>query len=133
MSVRKTFWILCAAVLLLAIPVLSSEAEAQYLAEAIAALGDEPYVVRVAYGELLLNRLDSDRFPDTLPAVLYSMYGGRIPRGKPTESDRRAAATAYRRLRFADGAFFMCKWSEAENTPLMMRSGVRFYDWFFYI
>lgn len=133
MAVRKTFWILCIIVVLLAIPVLSTEEEVQYLAEAIAAFGDEPYVVRVAYGELLLNRLDSDRFPDTLSAVIYSMYGDRIPHGKPTESDRRAAATAYRRLRFADGALFVRRWSEVENTPLMLRSGVRFYDWFFYI
>ncbi len=130
---RKTFLIL-GLILLLTVPVLAAEAEIAYLAEAISAsFGNAPFVVRVAYGEMLLNRLDSDRFPDTLPAVLYSLYGDRIPRKAASGSDLRAAATAYRRFRFADGALYVKKWSEVENTPLMMRSGVRLYDYYFYM
>ena len=112
---------------------MSADSEVEYLAEAIAALDAAPFVVRVAYGEMLLNRVDSALFPDTIPAVLYSLYGDRIPRKTPTPSDRRAAMTASRRLRFAEGALFMRKWKEVENTPLQMRSGVRLYEYFFYI
>jgi|GEM_PF-1675303 len=129
---KKTFFILF--LLLCCLPVFAADADIPYLAEAIsAAVGDAPFVVRVAFGEMLVNRLDSDRFPDALPAVLYGLYGDRIPRKKASESDIRAAAAAYRRLGFAGGALYVTKWSEAQNTPLVMRSGVRLYDWFFYI
>ena len=134
MSVRKTFCILCACCIFwLAGTATSADSEVEYLAEAIAALDAAPFVVRVAYGEMLLNRVDSALFPDTIPAVLYSLYGDRIPRKTPTPSDRRAAMTASRRLHFAEGALFMRKWKEVENTPLQMRSGVRLYEYFFYI
>lgn len=124
----------CLLALFLFLPAASVYESVPYLAEAIAAFGsEEPFVVRVAFGEMLLNRLDSDRFPDTLPAVLYDYYGDRIPRKKAGESDLRAAAAAYRRFQFADGALYVAKWSEVQNTPLIMRSGVRFYDWYFYM
>lgn len=86
------------------------------LAECIAAdMGGEPFVVRVAYGEMLLRG-----------------NGGKN-RKKPSESDIRAAAAAYCNYGFSGGALNVIKWSKAENTPLEMRSGVRLYDWFFYI
>lgn len=130
---RKTFFILLLAVLL-SVSAFAAEEDIPYLAKAIAgSFGDESFVVRVAFGEMLLNRQDSDRFPDALPAVLYGLYGDRIPLKKATDSDLRAAAAAYRRFNFADGALYVTKWSEAQNTPLVMRSGVRFYDWYFYM
>ena len=130
---RKTF-IVMLCMLLLSVCVRAADTDITYLAKAIsAACGEEPYVVRVAYGEMLLNRVDSDRFPDALPAVLYSLHGGRIPLQKPTESDLRAAAAAHRRFGFADGALYAQKWSEVQNTPLVMRSGVLLYGWYFYI
>ena len=130
---RKTF-VMILTVFLLFVYVHAAENEITYLAKAISAsVGKEPFVVRVAFGEMLLNRLDSDRFPDALPAVLYSLYGGRIPLHQPSESDLRAAAAAYRRFGFSDGAVYAQKWSAVQNTPLVMRSGVRLYGWFFYI
>lgn len=87
------------------------------LAERIAAdRGDEPFVVRVAYGEMLLR----------------GGKGGKS-RKAPSESDIRAAAAAYCNFGFSGGAINATKWKKAENTPLEMRSGVRLYDWFFYI
>lgn len=108
----------------------SAKESVDSLADAIAArMGKEPYVVRVLYGEMLLNRLESTTFPDTLDEVSDAV----ILSGKANDSDRRAAAAALRGFGFAGGALYVAKWSEIENTPLMMRSGVRLYDWFFYI
>lgn len=87
------------------------------LAEHIAGeMEGEPFVVRVAYGEMLLNR-------------------GEFPQKRriPSESDIRAAAAAYCNYGFSGGAVNVIKWKKAKNTPLEMRSGVRLYEWFFYI
>ena len=112
----------------------TAEDDIAYLAEAISsAFGDAPFVCRVAFGEMLVNRLDSERFPDAMPAVLYELYGDRIPRKKASESDLRAAAVAYRRLGFSGGALYAALWKDAENTPLSWRSGVRLYGWYFYM
>lgn len=100
----------------ISITALEREDYVYLLAECIAAdMGGEPFVVRVAYGEMLLKRGE---------------YGRRK---KPRESDIRAAAAAYCNYGFSGGATNVVKWSKAENTPLGMRSGVRLYDWFFYI
>ncbi|MBQ5390125.1 MAG: hypothetical protein IIU58_04380 [Clostridia bacterium] len=107
-------------------------AQADALAEAIAdCIGKEPFVVRVAFGELLLNRVDSVGFPDTVDEVALDFADGHIR--DASESDRRAAAAALRRFGFAGGALYVKKWEDVENTPLVMRSGVRLYDWYFYI
>ena len=109
---------------------VSAKESADALADAIAArMGEEPYVVRVLYGEMLLNRLDSPIFADTLDEVSDTVI---LP-GRASDSDRRAAAAALRGYGFAGGALYVAKWSEIENTPLVMRSGVRLYNWYFYI
>lgn len=88
------------------------------LAGAIAAqMSGEPFVVRVAYGEMLLNSGEIEN----------AAYRA------PSESDMRAAAAAYCGFGFCGGAKNVAKWNRIENTPLEMRSGVRLYDWFFYI
>lgn len=110
----------------------SAAAETDALAEAISdCMGKEPFVVRVAFGELLLNRLDSADFPDTVDEVARDFADGHI--SDVSESDYRAAASAERRFGFAGGALYVKKWKTVENTPLEMRSGVRLYDWYFYI
>ena len=87
------------------------------LAEKIAGeMGEEPFVVRVAYGEVLLRGNESTN-----------------KRKKPSQSDIRAAAAAYCNYNFSCGAKNVTRWKKAESTPLEMRSGVRLYDWFFYI
>lgn len=110
----------------------AAAAETDALAEAISdCMGKEPFVVRVAFGELLLNRLDNDAFPDTIAGVASDFADGHI--SDVSESDYRAAASAERRFGFAGGALYVKKWKSVENTPLEMRSGVRLYDWYFYI
>ncbi len=98
--------------------VASSEEDRVYLlAEIIAGeMGDEPFVVRVIYGEMLLNS---------------PMMGGK--RKNPSQSDLRAAAAAYCQYGFSGGARNAVRWKKAESTPLEMRSGVRLYGWYFYI
>ncbi len=126
---RSKIILLLALFLVLCIPA-AAKTNATELADAIAAeMGGEPYVVRVLYGEMLLNRLDSPEFGNTLAEV--SDIGIRA--GRAEESDYRAAAAALRRFGFAGGALYVARWKEVENTPLVMRSGVRLYDWFFYL
>ena len=86
------------------------------LAEQISAkMGNEPFVVRVAYGEVLLKGKTESRGRKT-----------------PSQSDIRAAAAAYCNYGFSGDAENVIKWEKAKNTPLEMRSGVRLYNWFFY-
>ncbi len=126
---KSKFLILSILLAVLCIPA-AAKTNATELADAIAAeMGGEPYVVRVLYGEMLLNRLDSGAFGNTLAEVSDT----RIRAGRAEESDYRAAAAALRRFGFAGGALYVAKWKEVENTPLVMRSGVRLYDWYFYI
>ncbi len=106
-------------VLLFAVSLIAAEERnpVYTLAERIAGeMGDEPFVVRVAYAEMLLNR---------------GKFTGK--RKKPSTSDLRAAAAAYCNYGFSGGAVNFIKWKKAENTPLEMRSGVHLYEWFFYI
>lgn len=118
----------------LGIGVSAGEADCLYLARTIAAfMADEPFTVKTAYGEMLLARTADDRFPDTLPAVVYALHGANDASGtEPTEADLRAAAAAARQLGFAGGALYALPWSEVKNTPLAMQNGVKLYDWFFY-
>lgn len=128
-KVCTVVWTVCFAFLLC---FACAAAETDVLAEAIAdCMGKEPFVVRVAFGELLLNRVDSAAFPDTVDEVALDFADGHIR--DASESDYRAAASAERRFGFAGGALYVKKWKEVENTPLEMRSGVRLYDWYFYI
>lgn len=106
----------------------------EYLAKAIAVgTSGEPFVVKVAYGEMLMRRIDSALFPDTLPALVYAMeQSDAVRRALPGDADLCAADIATQNLGFGGGALYFSKWKDVENTPLSMRSGVRLYDWFFY-
>lgn len=122
-------------VVLLAFPFgLSSraaEAEQMYLAKAIASvMGKEPFVVKVAFGEVLLNRLADPRFPDTLPAVMQSL--GKRANAAPTEEDLRAASVVLCNYGFSGGALYVEKWRKRKNTPSAERRGARLYTWYFY-
>ena len=101
----------------LSVSALKSENSIYILAEKIAGeMGKEPFVVKVLYGEMLLNGGE-----------------GGEKREKPTASDLRAAAAAYGDYGFCGGAVNCKKWNRVKNTPLEMRSGVRVYKWYFYI
>lgn len=90
----------------------------QDLAKAIAAdIGDEPFVVRVAYGEMLLNRLHDEPLLNT--------------NATPTDSDMRAAAAALANFNFSGGATHVTK-LDKKSAPPENTSGVRLYDWYFY-
>ena len=88
-------------------PAASAKDSVASLADAIAAeMGGEPYIVRVLYGEMLLNRLDRPEFGNTLAEV----SDARIRAGRAEESDYRAAAAALRRFGFAGGALYVARW-----------------------
>lgn len=109
----------------------ASEDECMYLAKVVATeLYEEPYVVKVAYCEMLLNRVKHENFPDTLPAVCFSMGIGHDK--TPTENDIRAAVTAYRGNGVVNGALHYERCDKVRRTPPEKRSGVRLYDWYFY-
>lgn len=129
---KKIVKIALTAILILLLCFTAAASDYDALAEVIAdCMGNEPFVVRVAFGELLLNRLHSDAFPNSLFEAAREFGNGYIR--DANDSDRRAAAAACRNLGFTGGAVYVIKWKHAENTPLAMRSGVRLYDWFFYI
>ena len=115
---KKSIIILILVLFCLSGVVSATEDEVYSLACIIAGeMGDEPFVVRVAYGEMLINS--------------GSMVGKR--RNTPNRSDIRAAAASMCNCGFSGGATNVKLWKKVENTPLEMRSGVRLYDWFFYI
>lgn len=94
----------------------ATDATRQDLAKAIAAdMDGEPFVVRVAYGEMLLNR------QEPLPAA----------NAEPTDSDLRAAAAALANFNFGGGATHVIK-LDKKSAPPENTSGVRLYDWYFY-
>lgn len=102
----------------------------EYLAKAISQeMGGEPFIVRVMYGEMLLNRLESEEYPDTLPAICFSM-GINVRNAKPDASDMRAASAALCGLGFSCGALNVRK-VEKRSIP-QSRDGILLYDWYFY-
>lgn len=114
---KKTVIILILIIFSVSICATEMENPVYKLAERIAGeMGDEPFVVKVLYAEMLLNGGEEE---------------GR--RKKPAESDLRAAAAAYGDYGFSGNAINCAKWRRVKNTPLEMRSGVRVYDWYFYI
>lgn len=117
--------------ILLSIRASAADDKCTYLAKAIASeMGEEPFVVRVVFGEMLLNRLNDENFPDTLPAVCFSL-GIHTRNANVTDSDMRAAAAAMSNMNFGGGALYVQK-LDKKSTPLEATGGVRLYDWYFY-
>lgn len=78
-----------------------SESEIELLARLIHAEAEgEPYVGKVAVGAVVLNRVESDRFPDSVREVIYArgqfsvVANGRINRAAGAESLAAARAAA---------------------------------------
>lgn len=114
---KKTLVILVLIIFCVSIGAYETEKTIYALAERIAGeMGKEAFVVKVLYGETLLNN---------------GVVEGK--RKKPTESDIRAAAAAYGNFGFSGGALNCLRWRKVKNTPLEMRSGVQIYEWYFYI
>ena len=118
-------------ILLLCINIFAADNECDYLAKAIASeMGGEPFVVRVMYGEMLLNRVAHENYPDTLPSVCFSL--GIKTRGvNATQSDKRAAAAALCGFGFSCGALNVKKVNK-NSTPLSNLYGVLLYGYYFY-
>ena len=103
----------------------------EYLSKAISAeLNDEPFIVRVIYGEMLLNRLESKDYPDTLPAICFSL-GINVSGAKPTPSDMRAASVALCGVNFSCGALNAEK-AKRKSIPQAVGDGMLIYGWYFY-
>jgi N-acetylmuramoyl-L-alanine amidase len=118
---RLVFLILVACGVLLIATVLTVSAyparsrwggDTELLARVITAEAQaEPFTGQVAVGAVILNRIQSSRFPHTLPGVIYqphafeSVSNGSINR-PPTPSCRRAARAAMNGWDPSGGALF---------------------------
>ena len=121
----KKILLVLIAVFALCLSISAVDSTHDYLAKAIASsVGDEPFVVRVHYGEMLLNRVKSADYPDNLRSVCAEL-GINITRKTPTDSDFRAAAAALADLDFCGGALNAKRRKASENA-------LRLYDWYFY-
>lgn len=82
--------------------------------------GDSPYLVQVAVGSVILNRLENDRFPDTLSGVIHS-YEAFDSVGKlsyllpPDPQSYRAARDAIAGLSPVEGAYYYYR--EEDGAP----------------
>ncbi len=124
MKTKIIFFIILA---VFCINIFATESTHIYLARAIAsAVGDEAFVVRVHYGEMLMNRVESEEYPNALADVVAQM-GINISRKKPTDSDMRAAAAALADMDFCGGAL-----NAKRRTPPANTDFVRLYNWYFY-
>lgn len=96
------------------------------MAEAVAP--GKPFSVRVAVCAVMLNRVSSPGFPDTLPAVTAGMVSSLRERGAdytaivPDARSRRAAATA---LRGGDPTRGSVYFAESGNVPPDIRESGR--------
>ncbi|MBQ8836357.1 MAG: hypothetical protein IJ002_02485 [Clostridia bacterium] len=103
---------------LLSIRTFAADITCTDLAKAIAAeMGDEPFVVRVVYGEMLINRLSEEPLPKSSAT--------------PTDSDMRAAAAALSGIDFSGGALNVQK-LDKKSIPPVLSGGIRLYNWYFY-
>ena len=106
--------------------------ECTYLAKIAATYTDgEPFVVKVVFCEMILNRTKHNEFPNTMPAIAYSL-GMRGALKKPSNDDKKAAELAMSGTDFGGGALYFEKWSKIKRTPPEKRGGVRLYEWYFY-
>ena len=87
--------------------------ELDLLARMIAAeAGDEPYQGKVAVGAVIVNRVKSSKFPNTLTAVMYQpgqfepVQNGWLWRATVTQEDRAAAQAAIRGEDPTNGALY---------------------------
>lgn len=110
----------------------AKETDCTYLAKLVATeMKNQPFIVKVAYCEMMVNCMESEFYPNTLPSVANAK-GVRRGRAKPSDSDMYAAMIALCDFDFFDGYYNTKKWRESKNTPLVSGSGVRLYDWYFY-
>lgn len=76
----------------------------------------EPYLGKVAVGSVVMNRVDSDAFPDTVKSVIFQQLNGRyqfspvangkIYRVKPSEDSYRAAREALKGADPTNGSLY---------------------------
>ncbi|MNE78039.1 Spore cortex-lytic enzyme precursor [compost metagenome] len=94
-------------------PVTASTSDRDLLARIIAAEADsEPYEGQVAVGAVVLNRVKSTKFPNSIRDVIYAsgqfepVSNGRFDRVKPTETQYKAADEALSGVDPTDGAVY---------------------------
>ena len=116
----------------LVISAYAKETDCTYLSKLVASeMKNQPFIVKVAYCEMIVNCMESEFYPDTLPSVANAK-GVRRGSVNPSDSDVYAAMVALCGFDFFDECYNVKKWSEVKNTPLENTSGVRLYDWYFY-
>ena len=116
---------------LLCISAFAAENDCVFLAKVVATeLPNEPFVVKEAFCEMLLNRVKNKNFPDTLKAICFSL--GLKHDKKPTENDIKAAVIADMGFGFCKEAVHYEKIDRVKRTPPEKQGGVRLYDWYFY-
>ena len=127
----KRLFILTVLLVILCISISATD-ECTYLAKiAATAAPDAPFVVKVVFCEMLMNRVKHENFPNTLPAVCFSM-GIRGKLKNPTADDIRAAALALHDFGFGGDTLYFEKCDKIKRTPPDKQSGMRLYDWYFY-
>ncbi len=102
--------------------------ELELLARMIAAeAGDEPYQGKVAVGAVIVNRVKSAKFPNTLTAVMYQpgqfepVTNGWLWRAVVTQEDRAAAQAAIRGEDPTNGALYFFAFKKVTNGWLWSR------------
>lgn len=102
-------------------PVVNTDSDLELMARVIyAEARGEPYEGQVAVGAVILNRVKSDRFPNTIREVIYapnqftSVTNGQV-NNKPDESAYRAARDAMAGKDPSRGAFYFYNPKTARN------------------
>jgi len=102
--------------------------ELDLLARMIAAeAGSEPYQGKVAVGAVIVNRVRSAKFPDTLTGVMYQrgqfepVTNGWLWRATVTQDDRAAAQAAIRGEDPTNGALYFFAFKKVTNGWLWAR------------
>jgi len=96
---------------------IKSSVNIDFLACAIyAEAGDEPYIVQMAIGQVLINRINDERFPDTLIDVVFCSGLQKAPytdySADPPELSKRAARDALLGFSLCKDALYYCKADE---------------------
>ncbi len=104
-------------------PIGASNAEVRLLAQLIMAeAGDEPYEGQIAVAAVVLNRVKSENFPNTIKSVIYEPgqfhTANKLKRINPSETALRAANDALRGKDPSNGAcyFYNPKTSSASGS-----------------
>ncbi|HHW38176.1 MAG TPA: LysM peptidoglycan-binding domain-containing protein [Bacillales bacterium] len=92
--------------------------------------GDEPFIGQVAVGNVIVNRINDSRFPDTIESIVYEpgqftpVSTGRINYVEPTKSSIDAAKKALQGEKPVKNAVYFFNKSKTTNQFLLAREVV---------